>query len=133
MGQRTYSDVQEDGATLAWEVERLWEITKDFPVRRFALNTIGDFDRVTWFDGKHHSPTCRAVAEHARKIAEASFEYPIILSARGHVLDGMHRVAKAWLLGLDTIEAVQFEVDPEPDERVFPGHWHPWHKWEDCL
>ncbi len=27
----------------------------------------------------------------------------------------MHRVAKAVLMGLKTIEAVQFECDPEPD------------------
>ncbi len=33
-------------------------------------------------------------------------------------MDGMHRVAKAWLLGLETIEVVQFDVDPEPDERL---------------
>ena len=30
-------------------------------------------------------------------------------------MDGMHRVAKAILLDLKTIEAVQFEQDPEPD------------------
>jgi hypothetical protein len=31
------------------------------------------------------------------------------------VMDGMHRVAKAVRAGLQTIEAVQFTVDPEPD------------------
>jgi hypothetical protein len=31
-------------------------------------------------------------------------------------MDGGHRLAKAWLLGLKAIYAVQFEVDPEPDE-----------------
>lgn len=30
-------------------------------------------------------------------------------------MDGMHRVAKAALQGRDTIEAVQFHEDPEPD------------------
>ncbi len=30
-------------------------------------------------------------------------------------MDGMHRVAKAVLAGLKTIEAVRFEQDPEPD------------------
>jgi hypothetical protein len=33
-------------------------------------------------------------------------------------MDGMHRVAKAWLLGLSTIQAVQFVQDPEPDQIV---------------
>jgi hypothetical protein len=33
-------------------------------------------------------------------------------------MDGMHRVAKAWLLGLTAIQAVQFPHDPEPDQMV---------------
>ncbi len=103
---------------LAWEVERLWEITQDFPNKQAPLSEIGDFDLVTWFDGRQLLPTCRAVAEHARKIMEADFDYPVILSAQGHVMDGMHRIAKAWLLGLETIKAVQFDEDPEPDERA---------------
>ena len=118
MGQRTYSDVQEDGTLLAWEVERLWEMTKDYPRKYAPLNALTDFDLVWWFDRKQHVPTCRAVAEHARKIMDAEFTHPVILSAQGHVMDGMHRVAKAWLLGLETIEVVQFDVDPEPDERL---------------
>ncbi len=118
MGQRTYSDVQEDGTVLAWEVERLWELTENYARKPVPLSAIGDFDLVCWFDGKQHVPTCWAVAEHAQKIMNAEFTYPVILSAQGHVMDGMHRVAKAWLLGHETIEAVQFDIDPEPDERV---------------
>ena len=40
MGQRTYSDVQEDGTLLAWEVERLWELTKDYPRRYVPLSAM---------------------------------------------------------------------------------------------
>ena len=58
---------------------------------------------------------CRAVLEHTRAIQEVDLRYPIILSADGGVMDGMHWVAKAILLDLKTIEAVQFEQDPEPD------------------
>ena len=118
MGQRTYSDVQEDKTLLAWEVERLWELTKDYPRKHVPLSAISDFDLVCWFDGKDYLPTCRAVTVHARKIMEAEFIHPVILSAQGHVMNGMHRVAKAWLLGHETVEAVQFDVDPEPDERL---------------
>jgi hypothetical protein len=57
----------------------------------------------------------RAVVEHARLIAPADLSFPIILSSDGRVMDGMHRVAKAVLLGRATIEAVQFTGDPEPD------------------
>ena len=41
--------------------------------------------------------------------------FPIQLSSDGRVMDGMHRVAKAVLAGHDTIEAVRFVDDPEPD------------------
>jgi hypothetical protein len=53
--------------------------------------------------------------EHVKLIDEADPSFPIILSASGAVMDGMHRVAKAALEGRIEIEAVQFEVDPEPD------------------
>jgi hypothetical protein len=51
--------------------------------------------------------------EHIRLIDEADLVLRIILSASGAVMDGMHRVAKAALHGLDTIEAVQFEEEPD--------------------
>jgi hypothetical protein len=62
-----------------------------------------------------YPPTCRAVVQHAQRIQDVDLAYPIILSADGHVMDGMHRVAKAWMLGQSTITAVQFEHDPPPD------------------
>lgn len=48
-------------------------------------------------------------------IGEADLAFPIILSADGRVIDGMHRVLKALLNGSQSIEAVRFERDPEPD------------------
>ena len=59
--------------------------------------------------------TCRAVVEHARFIREADLSFPIILLSDGRVTDGMHRVGKALLDGLTSIEPVQFQYDPEPD------------------
>lgn len=31
-------------------------------------------------------------------------------------MDGGHRIAKAWLMNIKEIKAVQFAVTPEPDE-----------------
>jgi len=42
-------------------------------------------------------------------------KYPIILSKEGRVMDGMHRIIKALLLGHKTIKAVQFKEDLQPD------------------
>jgi hypothetical protein len=63
--------------------------------------------------------TIREVAEHVRRIEQATFDYPIILSAEGHLLDGFHRIAKAYLLGMQEIPGVQFPNNPEPD-RIRP-------------
>jgi hypothetical protein len=80
-----------------------------------ALEAIRELDEPFWFGGGSEEATCRAVADHARLILETDLRYPIILSAGGRVMDGMHRVAKAYLEGRATVLAVQLEVDPEPD------------------
>lgn len=53
--------------------------------------------------------------EHMALVQAADLTYPIILSASGEVMDGMHRVAKAVLEGRTEIDAVQFPRDPDPD------------------
>ncbi len=45
----------------------------------------------------------------------ADLAYPILLDSAGRVMDGMHRVGKALLLGHSHIEARRFAVDPAPD------------------
>jgi hypothetical protein len=45
----------------------------------------------------------------------ADLSYPIILAASGRLMDGGHRIGKAWMEGRTTIAAVRFEADPEPD------------------
>ena len=60
--------------------------------------------------------TVRKVAEHARRIFDADLAYPVILCAEGRLMDGGHRLAKAWMEGREEIAAVRFAVTPEPDE-----------------
>ena len=84
---------------LAWDVDRLIELTADLPRHEVPLSAIHEFDEEYWFGSVGDRPTCRAVAEHARLIAATDLRYPIILSADGRVMDGMHRVAKGFLEG----------------------------------
>lgn len=98
----------------AWDVHRLVELTKDFASRRVPLAEIRELDENFWFDDDN-PPTCRRIVEHMELIRDADFEFPVILGSDGRVMDGMHRVAKAVLEGRSEIEAVQFDVDPEPD------------------
>jgi hypothetical protein len=101
--------------TLVWDVDRLMRLAHDLPVKTIPLANIFEFDEVYWFD-EQYRPTCRAVVSHVQRIQQADLSIPIILSADGHVMDGMHRVAKAWLLGYTEVKAVQFSQDPEPDQ-----------------
>jgi len=77
-------------------VDRLIELSSHLPPKALPLSGVRELDD-EWFGD------------------EADRAYPIILSAGGAIMDGMHRVAKAALLGRVTIQAVQFDEDPEPD------------------
>jgi len=100
---------------LAWDVHRLVRLTAGLPREVVPLGAIRELDEPYWFGAGPADATCRAVAEHARLIAEVDPAFPIILSSDGRVMDGMHRVARALLEGRGAVEAVRFEVDPEPD------------------
>ena len=99
----------------AWDVSRLIELSKGLPRITVALSSIREIDQVYWFDDAKERPTCRKVLEHMILIDEVDLSHPIILGADGRVMDGMHRVAKAFLNGIAEIDAGRFERDPEPD------------------
>lgn len=105
---------------LAWDVHRLVELTADLPVREVPLEQIRELDEPYWFGGDGNIPTVRAVANHAKLILDSELRHPIILSSDGRVMDGMHRVAKAFMQDRELIRAVRFEVDPEPDHVGVP-------------
>jgi len=96
-----------------WWTERLWTLAAELPVERVAIDDVKEFDEDCWFKGV--APTCREVAAHARRIDQADLSHPVILAADGRLMDGGHRIAKAWLQGVVEVRAVRFTVDPEPD------------------
>jgi hypothetical protein len=112
--QKYFAHLADDGTERIWYTERLWILAKDLPVKSVPIDRLAALDEVTWFG--EVKPTCRRVTEHAKRIQSANFEHPIILSAEGWVMDGMHRVCKALLLEFDEIQAVQFSQNPEADE-----------------
>ena len=96
---------------LAWDVDRLVELSSALPRKMVPLSAIRELNGA-WLKGDD-GPS--ATLEHLRLIDEADLSYPIILSATGAVMDGRHRAAKAAREGRREIEAVQFEEDPRPD------------------
>ena len=105
----------------AWDVDRLVALTEKSRRRYVKINTLKEIEGKFWFGNNIEQITWRSIIEHLKLIQETDLSYPIILSAEGQVMDGMHRVAKALLEGRETIEAVQFDEDPKPDyEDVLP-------------
>jgi hypothetical protein len=101
-----------------WYTERLWQLAAGLPVTMDAIDTIPELDQNCWFA---EPPTCREVAKHARRILDADLSHPIILSADGRLMDGGHRLARAWLEGRTEVKAQRFQQDPEPDYVELPS------------
>ena len=97
-----------------WWTDNLWIQSQYLRPFQIAIEDVAEFDLNCWFSAAAQ-PTCRAVAEHCRRILSADLDYPIILAEDGGLMDGGHRLAKAWLDGRTHVAAVQFLQDPEPD------------------
>lgn len=104
-----------DRGVLAWDVRRLVELSREFPVKEVPLSEIAELDETHWYEHEGDSPTCRSLLEHMRLIDEADIRFPIILDEDGRVMDGMHRVCRAIREGRDGVPAVQFANTPQPD------------------
>jgi hypothetical protein len=105
----------ESGGLQAWDVARLIELARHLPPFELPLSAVRELDEPYWFSDGGASATVRAVVEHMTLIEAAELAFPIVLSADGRVMDGMHRVAKALRAGIPTVTAVRFERDPQPD------------------
>lgn len=89
------------------------ELTKNFKVKEILLSEIKELDEPYWYPDSH--PTTQDIINHMLLIQEADLAYPIIMCSQGRIMDGMHRVGKAKILGKVKICAVQFDKDPQPD------------------
>lgn len=98
---------------LAWDVDRLVHLSRDFPIRRVPLAQIRELDEPVSWEGE--ALTWRSLVAHVQLLDAAELTYPIILAADGAVMDGRHRAAKALREGRPSIDAVQFPEDPPPD------------------
>lgn len=103
-----------ENGLLAWDVLKLIRLSKDFEVVQVPLSEIRELKETYWF-GLGAPPISEDIAQHAKQIYEADISYPIILCPEGRVMDGMHRVCKAFLEAHQTISAVRFTELHEPD------------------
>ena len=94
-----------------YTVERLWEETKDFivhechPGRFLSQLETSRWGYVTGLD----------LLTHINRVMHADMSYPIILDNKGNIVDGLHRVCKAFMHRHESIMFVQYEEEIEPD------------------
>lgn len=93
-----------------WQVASLWKEAEHLPVYEVPISLLHVDERI--WTAEARSP--QGIIKHLNAIENADLDYPIILSSSGHVMDGYHRIAKALMLGYNTIKAVQFRSDPNP-------------------
>ena len=105
-----YICFSEDGVNLSmWSINGLWRHAASLPVEDVPLSSLEQTLAETL------TLTKREMAAKVSRIVTADLECPIIFSERGWLMDGSHRIMKALALGHDTIKAVRFPQDPEPD------------------
>lgn len=107
--------------TLIWDIDRLVSLTRQLKTIELPLREIRELDEAFWYSLPSDIPTCRSVANHAKLIQESSLEHPVILCPEGRIMDGMHRVCKAYISRKETIKAKQLDMMPEPDYINVPA------------
>ena len=92
-----------------WKASSLWDAVKSKTPQRVENRYI--LQECSWNIG-----TLQDFAEEMRIVQGVNLDYPVILDINGHILDGAHRVVKAYLEGKD-IDSVYLGDDewPEPD------------------
>ena len=117
-----YAAERPDGRTPYWKMQTIWTAAEGRPQISIAIEDLNILDTVVWFGGpKNVEPTIRRVAERARDIFNADLQFPIIMTRSGDVLDGAHRIAKAYLQGMQMITAVVVDDYPPPDGMLEPS------------
>lgn len=111
--RQQYHFRQSDKGLLVWDVLKLIELSSGFAIKDVLLSGIQELDKPYW-NGNGKALSSREIADHAKLIMEADISHPIILCSEGRVMDGMHRVCKAYIMGESTIKTVQFPNYIEP-------------------
>ncbi len=103
------------GQLLIWDVKKLVKESQHLKAISIKVDQVKELDQCYWYEFGEEKPTCLNIIEHMKIIQAADLSYPILLCADGQIMDGMHRVCKAKLENRKTIDAIQFDVTPEPD------------------
>lgn len=112
------------GVERSWLVSRLWELAEGLPVREMDPKELPEFDHlmdqaagnIWWSRDRGIRGDFRMwdMARHTRLVMEADLSFPILLNPEGGVMDGCHRIMKAYITGQHVL--VQKFTDWPPEE-----------------
>ncbi len=104
-----------NGKLCTWFIQNLIEATNHLQVLDYPIKELEQYlDVNTWFHGDKE-PSPLKIIEHWRRMETANLEHPIIISKDHGVMDGVHRLMKAYYFNHQTIRAVVFQRCPAPD------------------
>lgn len=111
-----YVGEAEPGSELTrwWHINRLWRLAAKMPVELVPVTAL----EYLLAEEPWQSSTKKDLALRARRICNANLDCPIILAESGWLMDGSHRLMKAYALEQSHIKAVRFATNPEPDYRA---------------
>lgn len=107
----TYSN-----GTHTWFVRDLHRLSEELPIVQKKLSDFKEWDEAVW----DQELTIRQFAEHMKRVQDADLKYPILLSEDGWIMDGAHRLVKAFFLGWVEIPTRQFKTNPPPSDIKSP-------------
>lgn len=113
--RKQYHLRKSDQGIQAWDVDSLIPLTEKLEAIELPLSDIRELDEPYWYGLEGDRPTCKSIAEHIRLVQATDLAYPIIVCPSGGVMDGMHRVVKAFVEGHNFVLAYRLPALPTPD------------------
>lgn len=102
-----------------WELKEIWESSKNLKVQKIKVSELWDsrYKKAWCWQHENEEINNDFFLHHMQRVLNADLSYPIVLSEENLIFDGVHRLMKAKHVGLDYIECVKFEKDPDPIKR----------------
>lgn len=98
-----------------WKAQTLWKLAESMATEEVSLSHFDWTNDNFRCNSLSNPPMWRDIGDHLKQTLAADLRYPIVISADGNVMDGMHRILKCYALGMESVKAVRFRTNPEPD------------------
>ena len=95
-----------------WTAQELWKAAEGLPAKSMQINQIDDPKKV-FIEMINGCDGGEGIKYEINRVLNVDTTYPIILNPDGVIVDGYHRLVKAYLDGDTTIKAIRLPKMPE--------------------